>query len=452
MALSAAMRAALKRPGDVSALLTMSLPAAAGGTMRLGTSEVPSSSLGRFAGRILSISKVRWECSGRTGEVPLPSCTLEIDDHGTGAVPVGPFGRATELADVERSAAVIQWGAPASSMSPSDWSTRFTGMLHDFDRTGPSRYRISLRVDDSWLNGPMPAARLAAAEWPAASSKPAGSTGTTENVIGRTAPWVYGETNSTGLGSHGLRRCLYVHTAGPPYRYLHSIADVSVPSAFVDGVPVVSGWTKSLVFRGGRLWTLMDFDTDQGEGVVTVDSDGIPLGSYGTNINPANQLRHLLESFDRWNGESTQVTATRTDAASFSILAAFFTTHDMQHATQIGGDARSLTARQVLTAFLKQYPVTAFWTREGKLAVLPWRWYSAAANDIYPTDPTSIEGVQTVGPIQIKRDSSSLIRAVAARYLLGPDGEPLAALKVVDPSDPNATVEELRADYAGVVS
>jgi hypothetical protein len=96
--------------------------------------------------------------------------------------------------------------------------------------------------------------------------------------------------------------------------------------------------------------------------------------------------------------------------------------------------------------------VVAFWTREGKLAVLPWRWYSAAANDIYPADPVSIEGVQTAGEMELKRESSSLIRAVACRYLLGPDGEPLAALRVVDPAAPTATAEELRADFAGVVS
>jgi hypothetical protein len=450
MALSAAMRAALKRPGDVHALLTLTLPAEAGGAMRIATGEVPSASLGRFAARILSISRVRWECSGRTGEVPLPSCTVEVDDTSTDSRTVGPFARATEQADVEGSPALIQWAAPAP-MLVSDWSTRFTGILHDFDRSGPNRYRLVLRVDDSWLNGPMPAARLAPAEWPAAASNPQGSASTSANVLGRAAPWVYGETDSVGLGSHGLRRCLYVHTAGPPFRYLHSIGDVPVPAVYVDGVPTATGWTRSVVLRGGRLWTLIDFTTNQAEKVVTVDSDGIQLGSYGTATNPANQLRHVLESFDRWNGEATQVTATRTDAAAFAALASFFTTHDMEHATQIGGDARSLTARQVLSAWLKQYPVAAYWTREGKLAVVPWRWYSEASGDIYPSE-VSIEGVQTVAPMELKRESASVIKAVACRYLLGPDGEPLAALRAVHPADTAATVEELRADYTGRVS
>src|SRR5262245_17078450 len=141
MPLSAAMRSALKRGSDVHALVTLSLPAAAGGTMRLATGEVPSESLGRFTGRVLSLSTVRWECSGRTGELPVPTCSLELDDHGTPAVQVGAFGRATELADLERSPVLIQWAGP-KPMSTSDWSTRFTGILHDYSRTAPSRYRL----------------------------------------------------------------------------------------------------------------------------------------------------------------------------------------------------------------------------------------------------------------------------------------------------------------------
>jgi hypothetical protein len=446
MPLASTLTAALQRPGEVQTLITLSLPASAGGTMRVATEDVPSKTLGLFRDRVLSIGKVRYEISNRDGAIPVPTVTFELDDTGTAAVPVGPFGRATELADVEFSPVLIERAAVGVPVA--DWSTRFKGVLTDYERVRPGRYRVNARVDDRWLNQPAPPPQLGAAEWPAAASKPKASAGAGDAVIGRYVPIAYGKTDSAGLGSHGLRRCLYVHTAGPPYRYMHSLGDVAVPSVYADGVKQTTGWTRVVENRGGRYFTLIDFTADQVDKVITVDSDGLPLGSYGTNTSPANQLRHMLESFDRWNGETgVQVTPTRTDGTAFAALEAFVTAHGYEYATLLGGVERAQTMRQVLAAWLKQHHWVAFWTRQGTLAVQPWSWVPPAT--LEPTSPTSIEGIQALGDMALKRDTSGIVRAVACRHLLGPDGERMAGLKVVDPAEPTAAAEELVADFAG---
>lgn len=447
MALSAALLQAIAEGRPLATVVTITLPASAGGDLQLSDRPVVDASLGAFEPRITSFSKVTRRLSGPDGTLDTPTLTLTVTDIGTEDEPVwrlGRIGRRLEGAPV-----VVRWAA--EGVAPADWSTRFTGYVVS-KRAGSERntHQVTCRVDDRWLSRPI-GPRLTADVWPTAETQAEGSSG--ETVLGRRAPVAYGTSDSTGLGSHGLRRLLFIQTAGSPWRWLYSVGDCAVGAVFIDGAPVATGWTRVVEFRGGWWWTTVDFADDprpdDGQGgkkaiVVTVDGDGLDVGTFGADTSPAAQLRHAVEAFGRpWDGGAAP-TEQLTDDASWDALEAYCAAGGDEGAGVLGGQAQTTTLRDLLRDMLRGWGWAAYWTREGKLAVLPEQW----ARDVAPPTPGTstwlAEGELLIEPLALQEeDAEHRTPGLRLRYCPGPDGQPLLEVAAMDPLKLDEEPEEI---------
>jgi len=403
----------------------------ASGDLLFSDRTVISESLGAFKAKA-SFGKLSRKLSGPGGDIDAPSVQVTIADTGTEAIPVGEIGRS--LRRLEKVPAVIRRGA--EGVDPSKWSTRFTGILQSWD-PGSKRgeYVLVLRVDDEFLNRTFPPI-LDRATWPNASTTGQGSSAGSEAVLGQRGPACYGTSDSTGLGSHGLRRLSFVQTSGPPWRWLYSVADTPVPTVCVDGVATATGWTRVVELRGGYLWTTIDFATRPGsdpaaDPVITADGGGIDVTAFGAQTSPAAQLRHILEAWGGgWDGKAA-VTATLTDDTIWTALEAFVTKHGYESGAMLGGKA-ARTVRDLLRETLKAYAWHAYWTRDGKLAVKPWDW---SKTDVTPgTSIWIVEEENAIVPLKLQAQAGALQPGFRVRYCGGPDGEPLLSTTALDPS------------------
>jgi len=111
---------------------------------------------------------------------------------------------------------------------------------------------------------------------------------------------LYGIHDSTGMQQGpGLVPTIYVDTV--QFRYLVCAGKAkSIDYVYVDGVQTGSGWSTSYVTVHGRIYTLIDFTTDQGTAEITCDANGYEAvgdGSGAVITNPATQWAHRLSNF-----------------------------------------------------------------------------------------------------------------------------------------------------------
>ncbi len=448
MALSAALLQAISEGRPLATVVTITLPASAGGDLQLSDRPVVDSSLGAFEARITSFSKVTRRLSGPDGTLDTPTLTLTVSDSGTEDEPVWRLGRVGRR--LEGAPVVVKWAA--EGVAPADWSTRFTGYVVS-RRAGSERntHQVTCRVDDRWLSRPI-GPRLTADVWPTAETQAEGGSGG-ETVLGRRAPVVYGSCSSTGLGSHGLRKLLFIQTAGSPWRWLYSVGLAQVEALFIDGEPVASGWTLVQEFRGGWWWTTVDFAVDprpeDGQGgkkaiVVTADGIGLSVGAFGDDTSSAAQLRHALEAFGGpWDG-ATAVSAQLTDTDSWDALVAACVAAGDEGAGVLGGRDQTTTLRDLVRDMARGWGWAFYWTREGKLAVLQEQWARAIPPPEPGTSTWLAEGELLLEPLALQEeDAEHRTPGLRLRYCPGPDGQPLLDVTAMDPLKLDEEPEEI---------
>lgn len=437
MALSAELLAAIAQRQPLATLVTITLPASVGGDLLLSDRPFVSHSAGVFHARLVSLGKLARKVSEPDGQLDTPSITLRIVDQGWRVQRLGH--------QLDGTPVHVQWGA--EGVAPAAWSTRFRGHVVARKRAGRGDVEIICRIDDRWLERPV-CPRIDAATWPTAQAEASGSGGA-ETVLGRRAPIAYGTCDSTGLGSHGLRRLLWVQTAGPPWRWLYSIGDADVTAVYVDGQPA-SGWTRVVEYRGGWWWTTVDFaampwGAEDAAQVVTADGDGVDVSAFGEQWSAVAQLRHALEAFGRggWDGKAG-LAAQLTDATTWDALEVLAATSTWEGAGVLGGEAETLTLRELLARMLSSWGCSAWWTREGTLAIASEQW---ARTVDQPTPGTSlwlVEGESLLEPVTAE-DEGAQHRAAGLRlrYCHGADGQPLLSVTAMDPLRLDEEPEEI---------
>jgi len=437
---SAAWIAAVSEPGAITGnVLTLSLPEDAGGDMLLSTSSLLKAGVGRFVPRVSKWGRLIEKLSDRNGNLQANEVTVTIDDlPGTNDdLSIGPFGRGTKLAQLQGSASLLR--SVVKGLDSSDWYTRHTGILASWSRAGASGLDLKLRTDDSALKRPCPRLKLTSQDWPAAARTP---TDTQDSVIGKYAPVLFGDVDSTGLGDAGLRQCYLVDSAR--WRYIVSLGPVAASgsSVKVAGITASPQPTRSVIVQGGRYWTVLDFVSSQGDAVVTIDCEGLDLGSYGTYTSPVAQYRFALEHFvfADWNG-GTILTAAHTESGSFSAVATALGTREGAPGWLTIGE--ETTGEEMVRRFFTATGVETFWTESGLLAVSLLDPLDTDADET----PNIILRRHTTGDISLAVSSEEPWRAIAINYLEGSDGKGLADLSAYHPSFLTAALQAITSRW-----
>jgi hypothetical protein len=267
----------------------------------------------------------------------------------------------------------------------------------------------------------VPRVKITEADWPDADA----------DAINEVAPVLWGYHNSASLTGEGMVGTLYVDTVG--YRYLVSLGHMnSVPTVYKNGVTVASGYSIVNVTVNGKLWTLIDFTTDQADATITCEVEGLTDaydGSGSLLTNPVAQLRQFLTLFvfNNWAG-GPYPTTTRIDEDSFSTVQAILEERSTGGALRLGGGETTQRALTVLENWCAGFGCYPYWTLEGKLALglLPWE----PAGD-YPD--TLIKQSQLHEPPRIQLNTNQLCREVEFSHLYGDaDGKYFRSIRVQD--------------------
>jgi hypothetical protein len=314
------------------------------------------------------------------------------------------------------------------NVAKADRFTAFDGVLDAWSQPRPMAWRLRMRPNDSALQlGEIPKVIVSAADWPNADPK----------AHGQYAPLIYGRHDSNSVTSKGMVPTLYVDRA-PEFRYLVALAWIQdVTAVYKDGTLVSTAlWTKSYVTVNGTRYTLIDFNTDQGESAkITCDVKGLTpaVDGSGTYVsNPAGQMSHLLHNFvfNDYRGQAGYFGSAPVSLPSFLDLANFFAALGYEGSRWIGGSSQR-KAIDVFNEWLASHNVKGYWTNAGQLAVgvLDHRMPSS----VYLDDPHVLVDEWELGGISQTLDPNSVKREYAIQYQRGEaDNKYFQTLHVTD--------------------
>ena len=440
MTLSAPLLALLRAQAPtIQRFCTLTLPADAGGLMRVSDQGTLDADGNWYEPRV---PPGGWgdlfpQLSGRGGDLQALTTTVQfrdIEDRTISptAIPqsTGPLGRGIKLAQCYRAPAQIVIGGVG--LASSDYYTAFTGVVEKWTRADHATFTLSFRTDDAALTKPVPHRKFSPIEWPLAFRPPKESAAGGGSVFDQYEPLVMGRCDSTGLGNSGLRRTYYADTVRGWYIVSLGAIGATGFRVFKNNVEdVTAAWTRINPGVAGRTWTAVEWPGLTPEDVITVDCQGIDLGSYGTYTNPANQLRFVLENmvWRDWNGTAASIAApTHTDTTSFTALASDLGSYES--APIIGGN--EVTGQELLRQFLEGKGVQAWWTEAGKIGVVMWK--TLASGSPYVSDPYIMQATDVLGPLQLLEPTLvAPLDGLAVSYLSGPDGTAQANLSVFHP-------------------
>jgi hypothetical protein len=464
MAVSANMLAFLRTPAPaVQRYFTLTLPADAGGTMRLSDRGVRDSDGNWHEPRVTAdggmpkgYGGIRLATSDANGNHAPLEFTLEIYDEdgripAPGVLPfsVGPFGRGAKLAQCKGSSAQLRIGSP--SLATADYYTAFTGILYNWTKTGDRTWTLNMKVDDDALKRPVPHLKLSQTIWPNAFRASANSQGAGD-VLGLFFPVVMGLVSSAGLGNNGLRRTYYVDTV--QHWWLVSLGVIGATGfhVYVNGIELVTGWTRLNVVQQGYTCTVVQFPSGTitmpdgttvaaADAIVTVDCQGIDLGSYGTYTNAANQLRFIQENlvWGDWNGAATDIVSpTRTDTSTFTQMAADLAA--LETAPVIGGAETS--AGELLRQYNEALGTLTWFNEAGQIAGSVWD--PAMRSTLYIADPVILERPDVLANLGlVQPQSQELVDGLDVSYLTGSTGAAQQSITVFHPRRLTSTPKAL---------
>ena len=355
--LSAEMRAVLRPAASavVDWLVKLEFP---GNTLLLSLGGYSAIGIGNYEAKLLSMSPISYQTSDRSGSVPTLEMTIDVADKDGSIQAIIEGVSANEI---RGSAATVYQVAKDNTINQSKWFTAFIGIVARPTYPGSRVVRFTLRVDDvQFVRECMQGWRITRAAWPNAKAE----------VLGKVAPAVYGDQSAANHRTGpGMLPTHYIDTV--KFSYVVSARRLkSIVRVYKDDVQVASGWTVEYLTRGGRLWTVITFTTDQGAGVITVDVLGYETvgdGSGSTITSKALQLAHFLTNF--CFGESKTgnwlSTSARIDSSLTGAIASFLTARGSEGSLVVG-DAKTPAA--VVAAFCDQESIYARWTNLGKLA------------------------------------------------------------------------------------
>lgn len=220
---------------------------------------------------ITSMSPIPFGVALRESGLQSPEVTAEWADPDGDLTRIitGPDGK-----DVVGSAVTIRYAI--KGVPEAEWPTRFTGIVtgrqfRAFEQSWSFRYGPDDRV---LFDGLVPRLYVSQADFPNA---PAAS-------LKFGIPQLFGIWDSVGVTNTGACPTIpvgQVVTAGNQYCYLvcHAWAN-SVVRAYKDGLGLnVGDWTEHKLVINGKNYTLVGFDDEQLDAEITVDVEGLNVGS-----------------------------------------------------------------------------------------------------------------------------------------------------------------------------
>lgn len=336
-----------------------------GTTHKYAGGWISSAELGNYKG---FIPKGGWGSSPRI--IPLrgdriqnisTNVTIDDKDKALDKLVNGQYARQIRGADAR-----IRIVSP--NIDPTAYHLRFSGQLVDYGKIGKGKYRFQLGTKAPELDAFLSVPIITKASWPDADGE----------ALGNRTPLVYGIHDSASLGSRGMLPTYYVDTTN--FRYLVSHQYIkSIDNVYVDNVVQASGWSEINLFIEGQRYTLVEFTTDQGDAVITVDAtgateDGDPASTAITN--PVAQFREILANyvFNSWNGVPANQHGFSDSPLREDLL--YQSEIVMNSRGQDGSIAipEKLTGLQFINIWSSQY-MPAYWMPDATIAVRPDPWY-----------------------------------------------------------------------------
>lgn len=425
--LSAAMKAEIAKPyPEVYPLLTVSFP---GGSKRVSSVAIASATLGMFEPRVLRWDTLRRGVAERTNG--LESVDFSVDVADTDRYFSGLLAGANGYG-VRGSAFTLQLVSP--NVIPADWFTLFAGILADWEQPRPLVWTWKFRPNDLALERPFPKTKISATDWPNAE----------RDARGLYPNLPYGKITSNLLG--GAIRCPLVDITGCRYLVCAGWAK-SVTTVFADGL-ATSGYSITHPLVGGRVYTVIDFTTTQGEAEITADIDGYETVGDGTGTlieNPADQLLHFLVNFvwgDYKTGAWLSSSTAPVDTTLFTAAAAFLTARGYKGSRVLGGRSEPQQGLAALEQWCASVQACPFWRNNGKLAV---KFPNPAASP-YPAAVIDSAQMNLDGLVYSSQD---LVDRVAVSYLFDHVQEQFTqTLEVRDPGLPHEIGDSLELPWA----
>lgn len=389
-----------KKDNELYPLQTISYP---GATKQYAHRTVSSRGFGMYAGRVLKWGSYNRGTLDRAYSLEPTQLSLTIDDtpDASGQRFFAELLEGVNGMSVEDSAASTTLCSP--NVDPADWFTLCTTIIEDYGWEGLA-YTLRLRSDDRALRREFPKDTITQANWPNAAT----------SVRGRPWPLLYGEMDSGGAG--GAVPTLLVDQVG--FRYGIAAGHLkAVPRVLVDKIQVTSGFSIVYPVVGGRVYTLVKFDSSQGDKQVTVDAQGYETVGDGSGTlitNPMDELIHLLVNWiigDYKNGPWLSSSTAPIDAARAAAAATFLGNRGHKGSRYIAGEKRG-KGKQIVDEWLNSFKCRAFWSNLGKIV---FRFEDHATPNVYVDNPW-LKWSKDLGALKLRYDTQQRIDRVAGSY------------------------------------
>jgi hypothetical protein len=431
--LDASMKTELEKVNpSIHPLLKLGLP---GGDKQYASADTASTSQGTYQGKVLRWGSLIRAVSINKTALQLVEIEVDIDDTDTEFAQIreGSSGN-----DVRNSDATIYLASP--NVVHSSWFTVFAGRIQQANENSPHIWTIVIRPDDLPLQRWTPKQTINQADWPNASA----------SALGLYAPIIYGTHDSNGVTNEGMVPTYYVDSVNYSYLVAYGLIK-DIKAVYADtgsGLTKLSTsvWTRSDVTRNGKSFTLIDFSSDTYDDVpVTADVEGIEEDGDGAGTlitDPSDQIKHFLVNFvwgDYKTGSYAADGSAPIDTTHFATTKTFFTALGFEGAGRIADSQRK--GVDVLNEWLASWHVRAFWTNEGKLAVLPVDFRTTT---VYIDDPWLRGDQADLGQFSIN-ESADVVDRVQTQYMFGSQsGQYHQTLEVRDPSLDEESAESLQ--------
>jgi hypothetical protein len=429
--LSAAMLAELKANGNtVIPILRLYFTAATRSYSQVGMS---SATLGTIYGKVIQWGTLERSVSDRDNQLSLNSATVQIEDTDA------QFSSLLEDANagtMRGTRAVILLTSP--NVAPADWTTLFDGYLENWSMTGLFQWTLDIHPNDQPLVNPsFPKTPILAIDWPSVGDK---------TLYGEFVPIIYGIHDSRASSDTGMVPCLYVDRIA--FRYLVSQGWVTVDRVYVDGVQASVGFTITHPTINGRLFTMVDFTTDQLTAEITADVTGFEStgDGSGTTLTGTDALKHCLVNFvygDYQGGNWASVGTVPIDTTSFTTCQSFLTDMGWQYVSRRYGGESKTSGMQAIGEFCSTLQLSAFFTRAGLIAL--------AADDhrtttLWYDEPRWLRyDIYEIGDsFRLEYDRDSIIDRLSVQYIFSEsEGKYVQTLEVRDTSITEQNGDEL---------
>lgn len=311
------------------------------------------------------------------------------------------------------------------NVSNGDALTVFDGVLNGYSQPEPMKWELIIRPDDWPLRlVKVPRTGITQADWPAADA----------DALGQFLGPVYGTHDSNGSGEFGAIPGLLVDKAAHKYAWM--LGAGTVTAAYADKIVVSEAeYTASTETKNGKLWSVVTFDSDQGDAEISFDVTGItdePDGTGTLITNPILQLKHWLVNFvyNDWRSgpyyeESTAPLATRYVNETADYL------DDLGHeGSKRFAYSEQKTAIEELNEWLDSHELKAFWRNNGELAI---RLIADHRTQRLYFSTQVLRGTELALEFRRLFDTSNVVQKVSGQYIYNEAaGKYLQVLEVSD--------------------